>query len=272
MKSFPYRLAAIDMDATLLGPDHRISPSNHAAAVRLLAHDVRIVLASGRRHENLIHFQAELGIDGPTISGNGALVRDTATGETWHEQLLDPGHASSLLESGLEAGVTQVVEHADGCSYLHETTRHSDILAFRTGNPMTICHEFGGIDRARIRKIIWIADPEFVRTASELQRSRWQGLLEVLVTDPEYLEHMAPGVDKVNALRVVARRTGIEQQQVLAFGDGGNDVAMLRWAGCGVAMAHGWEIARSAANRVSPPGDPGEAFARAVDQLLSDFA
>ncbi len=271
MKSFPFRLAAVDMDATLLGPDHRVCDANRAAIARLSAHGVQIVLASGRRHENLIRFHAELGLSGPTISGNGALVRDTARDEPWHEQLLDSNHVDTLLADGFGRGMTQVIEHADGGSYLHETTRHSDILAHRTGNPMTVRAHFHGIDRTKVRKVIWIADPDVVEAAAPVQRSHWNGKLEVLVTDPEYLEYMAPGVDKVHALRVVAERCAVPREQVLAFGDGGNDVAMLRWAGCGIAMAHGWEIALAAADRVAPAGDPADAFARAVDALLADF-
>jgi len=266
--NFPYRLAAIDMDATLLGPDHRVSAPNRQALRRLADHGVRIVLASGRRHENLIRFHAELGLAGPTISGNGALVRCASTGETWHEQLLDASVADQLLALGAAAGRTQVVEHADGHSYLHEATRHSDILASRTGNPMTIAPGFAGVDPTRIRKIIWIADPDDVAADAPAQRSRWEGHLSVLVTDPEYLEFMAPDVDKVHALRVVADRLDTPREAVLAFGDGGNDVGMLRWAGCGIAMAHGWDIAREAADLVAPEGDPGAAFARAVDLLL----
>jgi len=54
--SFPFRLAAIDLDDTLLGPDKQISAANAAAVSTLRDREVRIILASGRRHENMLRF------------------------------------------------------------------------------------------------------------------------------------------------------------------------------------------------------------------------
>jgi hydroxymethylpyrimidine pyrophosphatase-like HAD family hydrolase len=65
-------------------------------------------------------------------------------------------------------------------------------------------------------------------------------------------------------LEVLACRLGIPREEVIAFGDGNNDVPLLEWAGMSVAMAHGREGARRAAKKVSPPGDPGTAVARAL--------
>ena len=57
---------------------------------------------------------------------------------------------------------------------------------------------------------------------------------------------------------------------VIAFGDGNNDVPLLRWAGLGVAMRHGRPAARAAADFVAPEGDPEAGLARAVSAALAD--
>ena len=72
MKTFAYRLAAIDLDDTLLGPDKQISAANLAAIQKLRGFGVQIVLASGRKHENMARFHAVLGGTGYIISGQGA--------------------------------------------------------------------------------------------------------------------------------------------------------------------------------------------------------
>ncbi|HYY30547.1 MAG TPA: HAD-IIB family hydrolase, partial [Chthoniobacterales bacterium] len=76
------------------------------------------------------------------------------------------------------------------------------------------------------------------------------------------------GVNKATALEKVAREFGIQREQVLAFGDGENDVPMLTWAGLGVAMKHGNAAAIAAAKMVSPSGPAETAFARAVDAIF----
>ena len=60
---FPCRLAAVDIDDTLVGPDKQIGEANRAAVQRLRGLGCRVVLASGRRHENILPFHRELGLD-----------------------------------------------------------------------------------------------------------------------------------------------------------------------------------------------------------------
>jgi hydroxymethylpyrimidine pyrophosphatase-like HAD family hydrolase len=93
---------------------------------------------------------------------------------------------------------------------------------------------------------------------------------DILSTERENLEFMPRGINKATALAKVVAEYGVRQQEVLAFGDGENDVPMLAWAGIGIAMNHGSQAAIAAAKRVSPAGPPETAFARAVDQLLAD--
>jgi len=68
-------------------------------------------------------------------------------------------------------------------------------------------------------------------------------------------------------LDVVAKYYGIDPSEVLAFGDGNNDIDMFRWAGASVAMSHATVEAYAAATFVAPPGDPATCLARAVANL-----
>lgn len=269
--AFPYRLAAIDLDDTLLGPDKEISPANAAAVAALRTRGVAIVLASGRRHENLLRFCRQLGLDGPVISCNGAQVKVAATGALWHERRVPAELAAEVLADGAARGITQNFYHADGAVYVAETTPWSALYEARTRSPVTPAGDLSErfSDEAPL-KILWVDDGERVLTLLPAVRARYAERLGIVVTDPEYLEFLPPGVHKGDALAVAAQRLGIPRSATLAFGDGSNDVEMLAWAGCGVAMAHGRESARAAADRIAPEGDPAEAFARAVAALLEE--
>jgi hydroxymethylpyrimidine pyrophosphatase-like HAD family hydrolase len=61
------------------------------------------------------------------------------------------------------------------------------------------------------------------------------------------------GVSKASGLEYVARELGVDASDVLAIGDGRNDVEMLRWAGRGVAMGQAVEEVREAADDVTAP-------------------
>lgn len=89
-----------------------------------------------------------------------------------------------------------------------------------------------------------------------------------MVTNPELLEFLSPAANKAVGARTLTEKLGVRPEETMAFGDGNNDVEILKWAGMSVAMNHGRASARSAARLVSPEGLPEEAFARAVDLAI----
>jgi hydroxymethylpyrimidine pyrophosphatase-like HAD family hydrolase len=121
-----------------------------------------------------------------------------------------------------------------------------------------------------VAKIIWLGDPDTVTAAAAPAHARYDARLTVTRTDPPYLEFSALNVNKATALAAVAAELGVAQAQVLAFGDGNNDAAMLAWAGLGVAMPHARASAREAADRIGPDGDPETALARAMAVVLDE--
>jgi hypothetical protein len=96
----------------------------------------------------------------------------------------------------------------------------------------------------------------------------YQAVLNITLTDPEYLVFTAFGVDKAVGLAAVAKYYDVEPTEVIAFGDGNNDVAMLAWAGFGVAMSNARPSAKRAAKLVASPGNPETSFARAMEMVL----
>jgi Cof subfamily protein (haloacid dehalogenase superfamily) len=69
------------------------------------------------------------------------------------------------------------------------------------------------------------------------------------------LEISAPGVSKASSLAAVCEQAGIAREQVIAFGDMPNDLPMLRWAGCGVAVANAHPDVLAAADETTLTND-----------------
>ncbi|HEU0129021.1 MAG TPA: HAD-IIB family hydrolase, partial [Pseudonocardiaceae bacterium] len=67
------------------------------------------------------------------------------------------------------------------------------------------------------------------------------------------IELSAPGVTKGSGLARLAAERGVSPAEVLAFGDMPNDLSMLEWAGCGVAMANAHPVVLGAADEVTAP-------------------
>ncbi len=267
--AFPYRLAASDLDGTLLGPHKEISAANAAAVRRLREAGAKFVLASGRRHQNSVRFHRQLGLDGLLISCAGASVRDPQTNRTVHEVCIPPPLADELVAEGEKAGYTIVYYHRDHL-YVTTTNHWTDLYESRVGERAE--RFLGSLRDLRgeaALKIVWYGEPAALQGVRTDVEERYAGRLGVVATDPENLEFNAPEANKARALEVVCQLYGVAWEAAVAFGDGENDAPMLRWAGLGVAMDGGNSHAKEAADLVSPGGAPEESFARGVEAVFA---
>ena len=262
----PFKLAAVDLDDTLLGPDKRIGPANRNAIARLQSLGCQVILASGRRHENMLPFHRELGLRGFAVSCQGAAARHVGTGQFIHHAPLDPPTAAEVTEAGLQRRVTVMYWSSQGvCA----SERSPWVRRYEAdcNDPVPIADVTSMLHKPA-EKVIWAAEPPLIATLAPQMRRRYEGRLNVIVTDDWFLEFSSPDATKAAGVAAVAQSLGVEPEEVLAFGDGNNDVPMLEWAGLGVAMSHARPAARAAAKMVAPDGDPETSFARAVDGVV----
>ena len=262
----PYRLAAIDLDETLVAPDGFVSPRNAEALQNLRQAGVLCVVASGRMHESTLRFAEALDFDGPVISYNGAMIRDRFTGETWRHVTVPSEPAAEIVRFCAENG-HHLNYYLDDRLYVAEVGHWARFYQQHTGSRMTPIGDLGKLAGTCPTKMILITTPDEADRLYRVMSDRYAGLLYLARTNPEYLEFMAPGCDKGVALRVLAERLGIPREETLAFGDGGNDLPMMQAAGFSVAMGSGKEAVRNAASWVAP-GFENDGFAQAVTAII----
>jgi hydroxymethylpyrimidine pyrophosphatase-like HAD family hydrolase len=128
--------------------------------------------------------------------------------------------------------------------------------------------DVSNLSSERAEKLVWGAAPAEVAAISRQLTPRLRERFEVTVTDDFFIEFTSPQATKAAGVAAVASYHNIDPAHVLTFGDGNNDVSMLKWAGLGVAMSHARPAARAAAAMIAPPGDPESSLARAVHAVL----
>ena len=217
---------------------------------RALDRGAHVVLSSGRSPHGMARIADMLGLpadDGDrlwVVASNGAVVFRYPPLEVVHEETFDAAPAvAAVLEHHPDALVA-VEERGVG----YRVNRH-----FPTGELSgdMIITEVDDIVAGPVSRVI-IRDPDataedFVELAARL------GLhgTDYVVGWTAWLDLTPVGVSKASGLALVAERLGVEQGDVLAIGDGRNDLEMLRWAGRGVAMGQAIEEVRAAADAVT---------------------
>ncbi|MCY0879582.1 MAG: HAD family hydrolase [Firmicutes bacterium] len=246
-----------DLDGTLLDQAARIRPLGARALKALAAAGFRIVLASGRSWRTVLRIQRQLGLTGPFIAHNGAYGFDSETETEWHRRTVPRTRAQEFVAWADAAqvmvrcylGVGQPVLYNrfdlahQLCWLKPEDRLVSNLAATLPSDPVEIFLSGQDAVDDLIRRF-GLLGPDY-----ELTIFKRVGYREVNIC--------APGVDKVEALEALSRQAGLKPDQILAIGDGLNDVRMLKWAGLSVAVGDGHPAAREAAQYITPPNvDP----------------
>ena len=222
------------------------------------------VLASGRMTASIRPWYDRLGIDGPVISYNGGMARDSVAkgSPILLERPLPAQYADALIDYA-DRHHYHLNYYLDEVLYAKSDPLlrpYADIYARQTGSAF---HFVRNLDRFRgcePTKIILITDPSAPGEHNPRRRDeqyqvwldKWQGQVTIMCTNPEYLEFMHMEANKGAALEAIAAAYGIPREQTAAFGDGDNDAPMLRAAGLGIAVANASQACLEAADVVLP--------------------
>jgi HAD superfamily hydrolase (TIGR01484 family) len=249
------RLVALDIDGTLLkwiegaGQTHeQVAPAVHDAVRRAHEAGAHIVLASGRSPHGMTTIADLLDLEGGepawVVASNGAVVFRYPPLEVVHEETFDarPAVEAILRE---HPGVLVAVEER-GVGY----RVNRPFPAGELSGDMVIT-DVADLVAEHVSRVI-IRDPD--STAEDfLDLARRLGLhgTDYVVGWTAWLDLAPVGVSKASGLAHVAERLGVDAADVLAIGDGRNDIEMLQWAGRGVAMGQAVEPVIAAADDVT---------------------
>ena len=243
-------------------------PDNIAALHRLQNHGIHVLLASGRNHDNISGWYKRLGLTGPIVSGNGALVRDFTTGDVIKEATVTPATALDVLALGRQIGITQVVDHTDGRAVVEHQTYWGDIVGERCGAPLAIVDNIDDLCAAGPRKLLWVDDGETIAYWEQELSRLLAGQAHICVSGAEYLEILPADTHKGSGVMAAAEFLGFRGAETLSAGDSDNDAEMLAWAAYGLAMPHATSKAKASAWLTLPDGPPETLLATFINSLF----
>jgi hydroxymethylpyrimidine pyrophosphatase-like HAD family hydrolase len=194
---------------------------------------------------------AQTGASGLAICGNGAVVYDLDTGESFSHRVLDAAAATRLAAEirGMVPDATFAVESGtrfgreSGFLTMWPDPRElvADVADLMAVLPVTkLLVRAGGQSLAdALETIIELAADDAVVTA----------------TSDDLVEIAGPGVTKAVALAEFASHRGVSAGDVVAFGDMPNDLSMFTWVGHAVAVANAHPTVLAAADEVTASND-----------------
>lgn len=229
-------LLAIDLDGTLVEPERPVRPAVTAAVKRAMAAGVHVTIVTGRMYAGSRAFVELLGLSGPVICYQGAVIALAPEGRFEREVPLANAVALRIYGAA-KAGGYHVQFYRDDRFYVEERNRYSDLYARISGvEPVVVAslpESFAGHDSTKVNVV---TEVELAPACTELMRRVCGDDAYVTRSNPEFVEMLDPRVNKGDALGRVAQSLGISLERTLAIGDSYNDLPLLKVAGFAVAM------------------------------------
>ena len=227
-----YKLIASDMDGTLFDESYQISSENKDAIKRAIENGVFFVLSTGRPRQAVEKYIKELSLEAfPIIIFNGATV--LIGDETIYNLTLDDNLSEMVVREGRRRNTDMVCWSNNrfyaerDCEYVQKYKNIPNIEPIFVDDLTKV---------KEITKIVWFNPPIVTAKYHKELSEKFKGQLNVLPSRVDFLEFFNKDCSKAVALDIIGKRLGIKPNEMIAIGDGFNDLAMLEFAGLGVAM------------------------------------
>lgn len=268
----PIELIALDIDGTLIGDDLVIGPDTRAAVRAARSRGVLVSIVTGRMVSSAMRFARELGLTAPVVGYQGGLIRampepgSERLGRLLHHRPIPAQAAREIVAWTREHGLDPHINHLERFILRADDPNADDYSAFM-GARAELVADLSESIRHPVTKVLAVGQPPRPTDLAPVARARFEGMADVTISHPKFLEFVAPGVSKGRAVRWLARRLRVRLGATLAIGDQWNDIEMLAEVGHGAAMPSAPAEVQAVARYIAPPlADEG--VARMIEALV----
>lgn len=249
-----YKLLVLDLDGTLTNTRKEVTEYTRTTLIRAQEQGLKIVLASGRPTYGIAPLANLLQLnrfEGYVLSYNGGEIIDWKTGELLYKNLLDPEVLPYLYQCACDNDFAIVTY--DGEYVLTERPDDEYVLKEALLNVMKIkkVENFLKAVQHPIAKCLIVGEPTRLATLEKSMHEHLHDRMGVFRSEPYFLELVPKGIDKAQSLAVLLNEIGMTKEEMIAVGDGFNDLSMIKYAGMGVAMSNAQPIVKENADFIT---------------------
>lgn len=263
--SIAYRAIALDLDGTLTNHDKEVTPITRQALMKAQKDGAHIILASGRPTYGIAPIADHLEInkyDGYVLSYNGGKIVKWQTKEEIYSNHLPNDVIPILYNYAKKKGHAllgysgkEIITEMPDDKYVKEESRINKMQIRKINNLMESLEP-------NPTKLLMTGDPSLMIKAEEELSELVGNRMDVFRSAPFFIELVPRGIDKAQSLNRLLGLIGLTPNDMIAFGDGYNDLSMLKLAGIGVAMANAVPEVRAEADFITKSNEEdGVAFA-----------
>lgn len=263
-----YKIIAVDMDGTLLNDNNELPENTYEAARYLEDNHIKLVLCTGRPLKGVIDIYDSLKLSSPIVTNNGAMVYLDRFGPLILNQTLSIEEGLAVLKLNELFQCATVGMWHDNKLYLNEFNEYAEEYAKITGiTPLLLSQ----IDLSKSQngptKFVFRDTTEKITAIKDLAVKLAPPYVTAVTTRPYFLEFFSSRASKSGALQKLGETLNISSEEMMAVGDGFNDLDMIKYAGLGIAVSNSPEELKEQADYIGCSNNEG-IIAYIVENIL----
>lgn len=249
-----YKLVAVDIDGTLLNSKSQLSDKNIEAIKRSVEKGIILVLSSGRPVQGVKLVYDSLGLEMPCITYNGAMIIEGRSMEILFEKSLEDDDARQIMDLGYQYNTTMMVWSNNKLYVNKMNQRVNEYKKISQVEPILI-DDREILFHKGITKILWFDDEVKIDQYLKDINPNLKDSVTACTSRPIFLEFFHSKASKGLAMEKLGEHYHISKEEMIAIGDGLNDLSMLQYAGLGVVMENAPSAVKEVADYITYSND-----------------
>lgn len=265
-----YKVLVLDIDGTLTNTKKEITYRTKSAITRIMEQGVTVVLASGRPISGIEPIARELELDkynGYILAFNGARIIECSNKKIIHDQTLSRDMILKLYDLSKLYNVSILSYDKDSIVTEMPNDEYVNIEARINKMPIKEVENFKEYVDYPVNKCLMVGEGEYLAKVEEEVREKVKGEISVYRSEPYFLECVPLNIDKAASLEKLLEYIHCTKDEMIACGDGYNDISMIKYAGLGVAMENAREEVKEVADILTLSNDE-DGVAHIIDKFF----
>lgn len=254
MQKRNYEIIVLDLDGTLTNRDKVITPRTKEALMEAQRRGKKVVLASGRPTMGVMPLAKELELSdfgGFILSFNGGKIINCKTGETVFSRMLPVESNKKIMELALEHRVDFLTYEDDHLLTNNAECPYGKVEQKINHAPLIERADLMDYVNFPVQKFLLMDDGDYLALVEPRVKAALGKNFSVYRSEPFFLEILPKGIDKALSLERLLETLHLTKDEMIACGDGYNDLSMIQFAGLGVAMENAVLPVRKAADYIT---------------------
>jgi hypothetical protein len=230
------KLLVFDLDGTLLDIEHKLQRKTIEAVKQVREKGIKTMVATGRMYRSAKPHTKLLEIVDPIITYNGALVIDPKDERELFHAPIPFDIADEITKMVVQNGY-HLQLYIDDNLYVAEKNKYTDTYYEIAGIEANYVGRLDKFLNEEPTKMLIIEEDENKQVEiKNFLKVNFEDKIELSSSYSSFIEITKKDISKAVPLKEIAAEFDIKQEEVMAFGDGLNDLKMIEWAGTGIAM------------------------------------